>query len=568
MSTNLEQSHDVYEGNEPYLFISYSHKDHQTMITVKSILKEQNVRYWYDNGLHSGDDWNMVIAKHLKDAAACLLLLSPNSATSEYVKNELNFAMNHRIPIHTLLIKQFVLPLDIEMMTGRIQMVGMEGMYQQKLIKALPPEVFSNTIELTKYEKNTYEHQLFNVEKLLSDRQGTKIHTAKHNRLNYRCVVLEDILPNDEVSEINSNLLLASKIEHPLFPKIVDYKIVGNRVLIYQEYTGARFLDDYLSSTHLSENDILSWLHNVVDGLDLMYKTNLAFRDFARGSMIVTDDTELKIIRNYHPYYGYVKFQEETKRYYFDKELQEIAIFLAQLCIGEVPILPIRIISNNRFSKKFLLKINVIIQKCTKENGVSQYHNFAEVINDITSKSISIKDKSFLRKRAKKLVEYDKARKQRSNNFVSNDYPMSYQNIEEQFGFDGTVVLQESVEEQFGFDDTVLSQKSAVESKPEIKVLMCSTGQVLAFNKKEIVIGRDTQCDMIWTQPYISRMHLKIIRNEDRSYTVGDLNSANGTYVVEVDEQDASWERVPSGKDVLVSQGAKIKVGLSEIQIL
>ena len=91
---------------------------------------------------------------------------------------------------------------------------------------------------------------------------------------------------------------------------------------------------------------------------------------------------------------------------------------------------------------------------------------------------------------------------------------------------------------------------------------------MLAFNKKEIVIGRDTQCDMIWTQPYISRMHLKIIHNEDRSYTVGDLNSANGTYVVEVDEQDASWERVPSVKDVLVSQGAKIKVGLSEIQIL
>lgn len=155
LSINYEPPHDVYEGNEPYLFISYSHKDHQTMITVKNTLKEHNVRYWYDNGLHSGDDWNMVIAKHLKGATACLLLLSPNSATSEYVKNELNFAMNHRIPIHTLLIKQFVLPLDIEMMIGRIQMVGTEGMYQQKLIKALPPEVFSNTVKLTTYEKNT-----------------------------------------------------------------------------------------------------------------------------------------------------------------------------------------------------------------------------------------------------------------------------------------------------------------------------------------------------------------------------------------------------------------------------
>ena len=32
------------------------------MISVKHILEDQNIRYWYDNGLHSGDDWNMVIA--------------------------------------------------------------------------------------------------------------------------------------------------------------------------------------------------------------------------------------------------------------------------------------------------------------------------------------------------------------------------------------------------------------------------------------------------------------------------------------------------------------------------
>lgn len=76
---------------------------------------------------------------------------------------------------------------------------------------------------------------------------------------------------------------------------------------------------------------------------------------------------------------------------------------------------------------------------------------------------------------------------------------------------------------------------------------MCSTGQVLGFDKKEILIGKDTQCDMIWTQPYISRMHLKIIHNEDQSYTVVDLNSTNGTYLFDV--KDASWKRVPLGKN-------------------
>lgn len=96
---------------------------------------------------------------------------------------------------------------------------------------------------------------------------------------------------------------------------------------------------------------------------------------------------------------------------------------------------------------------------------------------------------------------------------------------------------------------------------------MCSTGQVLNFDKNEILIGKDTRCDMIWTQPYISRMHLKIIHNEDQSYTVVDLNSTNGTYAVD-DEQGASWQRIPSGEERVVQQGAKIRVGSSEISIL
>lgn len=556
MGTTYTQSPDIYEGNEPYLFISYSHKDHQTMLTVKGILEEKNIRYWYDNGLHSGDDWNMVIAKRLKDAAACLLLLSPNSASSEYVKNELNFAINHRVPIHTLLLKQFDLPLDIEMMTGRIQMVEVLGDYRSKLIKALPPEIFSDSTEHSR-EKSDYDHPLFEIIEQLSDRQGTKIFSAKHKQLGYSCSALEETFQSDEIAELNSRMLLCCKLEHKLFPKIIDYALSGRRVLIYQENTGARFLDDYLSTVRLSEDDIIFRTRNVVEGLFSMYKLNVALRDFARGSMVVTDKDELKILRVYHPYYGYIRLQEETKRYYFEKELQEIAVLLAQLCLGKEPILPIRIIDDNRFSKKFLLKVNLIIQKCTKENGRAQYRNFEELLNDLSSLAVSGKEKAFLKARAKKLLEYDNAREERTNNFVASDRPIAvpavpYQNLEEQFGFEGTVFLQEE----------------PLESNPLISVLICSTGQILKFDKKEILVGKDASCDMIWTQPYISRMHLKIADNSNQSYTVTDLYSSNGTFVLDTEQGNTDWRKVPSGLECTVKQGAKIRVGHTEIQII
>lgn len=549
------QPSDVYEGDEPYLFISYSHKDQQAMLSVKYFLGVSGVRYWYDNGLHSGDDWNMVIAKRLKGAALCLLLLSPNSAVSEYVKNELSFAMNHRIPIHTLLIEQFDLPLDIDMMIGRIQMVEMVGNYQQKLVKALPPEVFAKATGSSQ-EKDDYTHQLFETEEQLSDRQGTRIFSARHKRLHYRCNILEDSLRSDEIEEIDARLALVSRLDHKLFPKILDFVVSGHRVLAYQEHTGARFLDNYLSSVRLSEENILSWTVNVVEGLASMYRMNLAFRDFARGSMIVTDGDELKILRAYHPYYGYVRFQEETKRYYFEKELQEIAILMAQLCLGQEPLLPIRMIDDKRFTKKFLLKVNLIIQKCAKENGNVRYRNFEELLDDLHSLSVSCKEKSFLKKRTKKLLEYDKAREQRNNSFVSSDrlwaQSPSYRNLEEDFGFEGTVILQEQ----------------SVASKPLVRVLVCSTGQIMEFDKREILIGKATDCDMIWTQPHISRLHVRIIRNEDQTYTVVDHHATNGTYILDVAQEGASWVRMHSGEEIVVKEGTRIKLGLSEIQIL
>ena len=133
----------IYEGTDPYVFVSYSHRDMREMREVTAFLGAGGVRYWYDDGLHSGDDWNRSIATHLKNSAVCLLLLSPASAASEYVKNELNFAQNHRIPVHTLLLQPFDIPLDIELMTGRIQMVEKVGDYQKELLGALPVEVFS-----------------------------------------------------------------------------------------------------------------------------------------------------------------------------------------------------------------------------------------------------------------------------------------------------------------------------------------------------------------------------------------------------------------------------------------
>lgn len=545
---------DSYEGDLPYLFVSYSHKDHNEMDSVKRLLDDQKIRYWYDNGLHSGDDWNLKIATHLKNATACLLLLSLNSAESEYVKNELNFARNHRIPIHILLLHRFELPIDVEMMTGRIQMVEMTGDYHKAFIKSLPSEVFVNYdgAILNELHRN---HPLFVSGDLRSNRQGTKVYDGIHKRLRYHCTIVEDVLQKEQINETKELIANVCSINHPIFPVVYDIDFDGQNMFVYQEFYGGKFLDEYLTEHVLDQDTIIRWIKSVIEGIGYLYKKRLAFRDFARGSLIVDKNNSLRFFRLHNPYYGAVKLNEETKQYYFEKSMQEIAILLAQLCIGKEPMLPIRIVETEKYDKRFLTKINVIIQKCTKENGKIQYNSFEEILQDIEQKSTRMQELFFLQKRKKKLKDYDDARievKEREQ-FVSRDIiqkgatvPTLFPSIEEEFGFEGTIVLTDQVnDEQY-----------------KISILICSTGRIYNFNKEEIVVGRGNMCDLIWTQPAISRMHVKVRYYDETTYIVTDLNTSNGSYVSDFDK------RLESGVDTIVDKGSTIRIGGLEMRLL
>lgn len=556
---------DVYEGNDPYIFISYSHKDQKLMNTVKEVLKSNSVRYWYDNGLHSGDDWNMIIAKRLKGSTICLLLLSTSSAESDYVKNELAFALSHRIPIHTLQIEDFTLPLDIEMMTGRIQRLVMNENYQAELIKSLPPEIFYNLTE-TSQSKTEYSHPLFKTSEFITERQGTKIFLGKHNRLDYNCTILEDLLKTNERSETENMLRVISKVTHPLFPKIIDYGFDEHRIFIYQEYNGVSFLDKFLSENQLDEDSIINIITEATEGISYLYKLNLVFRDFSRGSLIVTNNNKLNIFRLYHPYYGLIKAAEENKQYYFYKELQELSILMAQLCLGKEPVLPIRIINEERFSKSFLFKMNLIIQKCTKENGIPEYRSFDELISDLKSNKFTNSDKRFLKKRKKKLCDYEKAHKQRSGTFISSDSPSNTavmpSSLEEQFGFEGTVLLNEPSAEFFDISN---SQQSSSDMTPQISIYVFASGKTFNFNKEKIFVGRGNTCDLILTQPSISRIHFSIARRPDNTYIIKDLNASNGVFIVTDAEE---CKRIPNGQSELVPSGTIIRLGGLDIKII
>lgn len=91
-----------YEGDAPFVFISYSHKNMKAAKAIIDGLYNRGYRVWYDSGVRTGERWPEKIAAHLIKSRVCISLLSEEYEHSNHCKNELELMQNkykHMLPI-------------------------------------------------------------------------------------------------------------------------------------------------------------------------------------------------------------------------------------------------------------------------------------------------------------------------------------------------------------------------------------------------------------------------------------------------------------------------------------
>ena len=84
----------AYQGNKPYIFLSYAHKDKEIALSVIEYLQGYNFNVWFDEGIHSGTRWRKVIADKIASPNCWIMvfLATQNSLVSEWCGKELVFA--------------------------------------------------------------------------------------------------------------------------------------------------------------------------------------------------------------------------------------------------------------------------------------------------------------------------------------------------------------------------------------------------------------------------------------------------------------------------------------------
>ena len=134
---NLPLPFDAYAGEEPFVFVSYAHKDGHLVYPEIKALHESGVRIWFDGGIDPGNEWPEDIGKALLKAQMFLVFITPSSVESQNVRNEINFAINKKKPFLAVHLQETQLPVGLELRMGDIQAILKYRMTEENYNKKL-----------------------------------------------------------------------------------------------------------------------------------------------------------------------------------------------------------------------------------------------------------------------------------------------------------------------------------------------------------------------------------------------------------------------------------------------
>ena len=97
----------------PSVFISYAREDWKFVRQLVSDLRRHRVRVWFDERLRSGGAWLTQLTTAIETSDAFLLLMSPSSVASEYVRWELETARILKKRVVPIMYKPCEVPASI-----------------------------------------------------------------------------------------------------------------------------------------------------------------------------------------------------------------------------------------------------------------------------------------------------------------------------------------------------------------------------------------------------------------------------------------------------------------------
>lgn|GEM_PF-4129618 len=112
-----------YEGDEPFIFVSYKRQDIARIAPVMESLTAAGCNVWYDRGIPGGVEWDAMIEEKLTRCQLVLLFVSQLAVESKYVRREVKFADSLNKPILSVKLEEPRLTHGMNMLLTHYQML-------------------------------------------------------------------------------------------------------------------------------------------------------------------------------------------------------------------------------------------------------------------------------------------------------------------------------------------------------------------------------------------------------------------------------------------------------------
>ncbi len=143
--STLKTKFEAYVGNEPYLFISYSHRDTEKVYPLLDMLHDKKYRIWYDESCETGNDFRDELRAKIEGCDAVVLFVSESSMNSPFCGMEVIVARENHKRIFPIYLDDAPVPPAFSILLGTTHHGTLNDI--PKLMKVLIRDLPASTMD-------------------------------------------------------------------------------------------------------------------------------------------------------------------------------------------------------------------------------------------------------------------------------------------------------------------------------------------------------------------------------------------------------------------------------------
>lgn len=146
---------DAYYGDEPYIFVSYSHLDSQKVFDDITKFHDDGYNIWYDAGISTGERWREVIERSLTGSNLFVVFISKNSVESVNVRKEIFCALDNEMTIIPIFLEKTDLKYGLGLELRPLQSIYRFEMSEEGFVKRYRKEFEDNGFDIKEKTPST-----------------------------------------------------------------------------------------------------------------------------------------------------------------------------------------------------------------------------------------------------------------------------------------------------------------------------------------------------------------------------------------------------------------------------